>query len=105
MPSFMPKNHDPLHLVGGCDNPISTVELWSRRKNGEKFPLWLTITTVQGVNDALTNYVATLTDITHQKEASDQIEQLAFYDPLTNLPNRRLLKDRLHLALANSTRS
>jgi diguanylate cyclase (GGDEF)-like protein/PAS domain S-box-containing protein len=80
-------------------------ELWSERKNSEKYPLWLTITTVQGVNDALNNYVVTLTDITHQKEASEQIEQLAFYDPLTNLPNRRLLKDRLHLALANSTRS
>jgi diguanylate cyclase (GGDEF)-like protein len=46
-----------------------------------------------------------LTDITQQKIAAEQIRQLAFYDPLTNLPNRRLLKDKLHLALAYSARS
>lgn len=80
-------------------------EVWDWRKSGEKYPLWLTITAVHGSNAALLHYVVTLIDITEQKEASDQIEQLAFYDPLTNLPNRRLLKDRLHLALAGSTRS
>jgi len=46
-----------------------------------------------------------LTDITQQKTAIDQLEHLAFYDPLTDLPNRQLLKDRLHLALAASARS
>lgn len=46
-----------------------------------------------------------LTDITQQKTALDQLEHLAFYDPLTDLPNRQLLKDRLHLALAASARS
>lgn len=46
-----------------------------------------------------------LTDITQQKAALDQLEHLAFYDPLTDLPNRQLLKDRLHLALAASARS
>jgi len=46
-----------------------------------------------------------LTDITQQKTAIDQLEHLAFYDPLTDLPNRQLLKDRLRLAMAASARS
>jgi diguanylate cyclase (GGDEF)-like protein/PAS domain S-box-containing protein len=81
-------------------------EIYNRRKNGEIYPQSLTITAVKGNDDATPlHYVATLIDITQQKEASEQIELLAFYDPLTCLPNRRLLKDRLHLALSTSTRS
>lgn len=80
-------------------------EIWNRRKNGEIYPAWLTITAVQKTSDTARYYAATLTDITEQKVAAEQIEQLAFYDPLTNLPNRRLLKDRLNLALVHSTRS
>jgi diguanylate cyclase (GGDEF)-like protein/PAS domain S-box-containing protein len=80
-------------------------EIWNRRKNGEVYPEHLTITAVKDVNDIITNYVATLTDITLTKTTAEKIEQLAFYDPLTNLPNRRLLVDRLHQALASSTRS
>ena len=44
-------------------------------------------------------------DVTARKQMEDQVRQLAFYDPLTNLPNRRLLNDRLNQALAASTRS
>lgn len=80
-------------------------ELWSRRKNGEIYPGWVTITAVQvGDNSAKLHYVTTLTDITEQKAAAAEIEQLAFYDPLTHLPNRRLLKDRLQQALNFSAR-
>ncbi|MGR9044600.1 MAG: putative bifunctional diguanylate cyclase/phosphodiesterase [Gammaproteobacteria bacterium] len=80
-------------------------DVWDLRKGGEKYPLWLTIKAVHGNIGELLHYVVTLTDITEQKKAAIRIEQLAFYDPLTNLPNRRLLMDRLHLALANSKRS
>lgn len=80
-------------------------EIWNRRKNGEIYPAWLTITAVQKTDDTELYYAGTLTDITEQRAVAEQIEQLAFYDPLTNLPNRRLLKERLHLALAHSTRS
>jgi diguanylate cyclase (GGDEF)-like protein/PAS domain S-box-containing protein len=79
-------------------------EIWNRRKNGVVFPEWLTITAVKSDDGAVTHYVATLTDITERKAAEDQIKHLAFYDPLTRLANRRLLMDRLHQALATSTR-
>lgn len=80
-------------------------EIWNRRKGGEIYPEHLTITAVKGPNGGITHYVATLTDITRDKEAADRIERLAFYDPLTELPNRRLLQDRLKPALALSHRS
>ncbi|MDO9233710.1 MAG: EAL domain-containing protein [Methylotenera sp.] len=80
-------------------------EIWNRRKSGEVYPEHLTITAVKEASGTVTNYVATLTDITMSKAASDEIKNLAFYDPLTRLPNRRLLLDRLQQALAASTRS
>ncbi len=80
-------------------------EIWDRRKNGELYPKWLTITVVKGANGQITHYVAMHTDSTQRKAAESEIEHLAFYDPLTQLPNRRLLLDRLHHALATSARS
>ncbi|MGZ8982501.1 MAG: EAL domain-containing protein [Methylotenera sp.] len=80
-------------------------EIWDRRKNGEVYPEHLTITAVKDMDGTVTNYVATLTDITVSKAAADEIMNLAFYDPLTSLPNRRLLLDRLKQALASSARS
>jgi len=80
-------------------------EIWNRRKTGEVFPEYLTITAVKDSGGTVTNYVATLTDITLRKAAADEIKHLAFYDPLTALPNRRLLLDRLKKALASSARS
>lgn len=70
-------------------------EIWNRRKNGEVFPAWLSITTVIDSNNRITNYVASFTDITKDKEAEQTIHNLAYYDPLTALPNRRLLWERL----------
>ena len=77
-------------------------EIWNRRKNGEAFLEHLTITAVKDPNGIISNYVATITDITLRKEALDKIERLAFYDPLTGLPNRRLLQNRLTPALISS---
>jgi diguanylate cyclase (GGDEF)-like protein/PAS domain S-box-containing protein len=80
-------------------------EVWNRRKNGEAYLERLIITAVKNDGGKVTNYVATMTDITSSKEASEEIHNLAFYDPLTQLPNRRLLLDRLKQALAVSARS
>jgi len=70
-------------------------EIWNRRKNGEIYPEWLSITTVSDADNRITNYVAAFTDITKDKEAEETIHNLAYYDPLTALPNRRLLLERL----------
>ncbi|HEY8219209.1 MAG TPA: PAS domain S-box protein, partial [Methylobacter sp.] len=70
-------------------------EIWDRRKNGEIYPKWLIISVVKGDDGAVTHYVGTHIDITERKAAEEQIKQLAFYDPLTQLPNRRLLQERL----------
>jgi len=80
-------------------------EIWDRRKNGEIYPKWLTITAVKDDHGAVINYVGTHTDITERKLAEDEIRKLAFYDPLTRLPNRRLLTERLKQAQAASNRS
>lgn len=80
-------------------------EIWNRRKSGEVHPDWLTITAVYGSSGEITHYVATLMDITQRKEDEERIKSLAFYDPLTQLPNRRLLQDRLRHALDNAARS
>jgi diguanylate cyclase (GGDEF)-like protein/PAS domain S-box-containing protein len=80
-------------------------EIWNRRKNGEVYPEWLIITAVRGKDGAITHYVAMFTDITKRKAADEEIKNLAFYDPLTRLPNRRLLLDRLQQALATSLRN
>lgn len=81
-----------------------TGEIWNRRKSGEVYPEWLTITAVKDEQGAVTHYVGCFTDITKRKENEDAIEHLAFYDPLTRLPNRRLLRDRLAHALAHKVR-
>ncbi|MFZ2853455.1 MAG: EAL domain-containing protein, partial [Rhodocyclaceae bacterium] len=80
-------------------------EIWNRRKNGEIFPEWLTITAVKDGEGKVTHHVSTLTDITQRKATENEIKHLAFYDPLTRLPNRRLLLDRLQHALSSSARN
>jgi diguanylate cyclase (GGDEF)-like protein/PAS domain S-box-containing protein len=79
-------------------------EIWNRRKSAEVFPLWLNVSAVHNHHGVVTHFVATYTDITLRKAAEDEIKQLAFYDPLTQLPNRRLLNDRLHQAVIQAKR-
>ncbi|MGJ7456566.1 bifunctional diguanylate cyclase/phosphodiesterase [Halomonas sp. RA08-2] len=80
-------------------------EVWNRRKNGEVFPEWLTLSAVRNAAGKTTHFVATFSDLTERKAAEKEIHQLAFFDPLTGLPNRRLMLDRLEVALKDSYRS
>jgi diguanylate cyclase (GGDEF)-like protein/PAS domain S-box-containing protein len=80
-------------------------EIWNQRKNGEQYIEWLTIAAVKNAAGEVINYVGTHSDISQRKAAEQEIQTLAFYDPLTGLPNRRLLRDRLERSLATSTRS
>ncbi|MFZ6873924.1 EAL domain-containing protein [Undibacterium sp. Di27W] len=79
-------------------------ELWNRRKNGEIYSERLVISAVLGKDGSVTNYVGSFNDITEHKVSEEKIHQLAFFDPLTGLPNRRLLLDRLARALSMSRR-
>ena len=80
-------------------------EVWSRRKNGEAYAQWLSITVVRDDNSAVVHCVCTMLDISQRRLREAEVAQLAFYDPLTGLANRRLMKDRLHQALAISART
>ena len=80
-------------------------EIWDRRKNGEVFPTWMTITALKDDQGAVTHYIGVHHDITQRKLAEEEIRNLAFFDHLTGLPNRRLLVDRLTQVIAASTRS
>jgi diguanylate cyclase (GGDEF)-like protein/PAS domain S-box-containing protein len=79
-------------------------EVWDRRKNGEVFPKWLTISAVTDNSGTVTHYVGTHFDITERKKAEEKITELAFFDSLTGLPNRTLLADRIRQAMAASAR-
>lgn len=78
-------------------------EIWNRRKRGEIFVSWLSISRVSGT-DKSRPYVATLSDITMRKELEDQLRHLAYHDPLTDLPNRALFRDRLLMAITQAHR-
>lgn len=80
-------------------------EVWDRHKNGDIYPKWLTISAVKDKNGKVTNYIGSHIDITERKANEDEIHRLAFYDSLTELPNRRLLQDRLFHAMSSSDRN
>jgi diguanylate cyclase (GGDEF)-like protein/PAS domain S-box-containing protein len=79
-------------------------EIWNRRKNGEVYPEWQTVTAVRNNLGEVSHYVSVFADITEKKDAENKIHNMAFYDPLTNLPNRRLLLDRFDQEIAIAKR-
>ena len=80
-------------------------EIWNRRKSGEIYPERMTISTLYDEAGNVLRYIAIAADIAASKKAENEINSLAFYDPLTDLPNRRLLLDRLRQAISSTARS
>ena len=80
-------------------------EIMDRRKSGEVYPKWLSITVVRNEKGDISNYIALFSDITERKASYERIQHLAHFDALTNLPNRALLNDHLDLAIAVANRS
>jgi len=78
-------------------------EIWNRRKSGESYPERMIITAVYD-GPKITHYVGIFSDISDKKANEEEIQKLAFYDPLTELPNRRLLLDRLEQAVMSAKR-
>ncbi|TCS71904.1 PAS domain S-box-containing protein/diguanylate cyclase (GGDEF)-like protein [Sulfuritortus calidifontis] len=79
-------------------------EIWNRRKNGEVFPAWQTISAVRNEGGQLTHYVSVFSDISGIVQSQAELAHLAHHDPLTDLPNRLLFFDRLHQALSHAKR-
>jgi len=79
-------------------------EIWNRHKNGNVFAELLTISTIRDEAGQVQNHIALFSDITALKTHQTQLEHLAHYDALTDLPNRLLLADRLHQAMNQALR-
>lgn len=79
-------------------------EIWNRRKQGELYAEMLTISSVCNDQGDIQHYVALFSDITEIKQHEKQLEYIAHYDALTNLPNRVLLADRLHQSMTQAQR-
>jgi diguanylate cyclase (GGDEF)-like protein/PAS domain S-box-containing protein len=99
-PLFYQRMWQALHQEGQWKG-----EIWNRRKSGQVYAEMLSIAAIVAPERGITHYVANFSDITEDKEAEAEIHRLAYYDALTNLPNRRLLQDRLVQAVASTARS
>jgi len=79
-------------------------EMWNRRRNGDMYAEMQTISIVRDSDGKAQNYVTLFTDITPLKEHQQQLEHIAHYDALTNLPNRVMLADRMLQAMVQCQR-
>ena len=79
-------------------------EIWNRRKDGEIYPQWLTISSIRDPQENIANYVGVFHDMTEIKLHEEQLRYQAHHDALTGLPNRVLFHDRLGVAMAHARR-
>jgi len=79
-------------------------EIWNTRKDGCVYPEWMTLSAIRDVNGALIQYVAIFTDLSSAKQTEQTIEQLSYFDSLTQLANRHLFNDRLQQAIGLAER-
>ncbi|QRY80263.1 EAL domain-containing protein [Pseudomonas sp. PDNC002] len=86
------------------DHGVWSGEIWNRRKSGEVYPQWQHIRAVRNDEGELTHYVAVFSDLSSLKRSQHELDFLAHHDPLTGLPNRLLLRERIEQALTRAER-
>jgi len=79
-------------------------EIWNRRKNGEIYPQWLSISVFKDDKNNVKFYIGIFKDISELKEKDQELKFVEFYDPLTTLPNRKLFSERLDFVLKKAHR-
>ncbi|HRH81209.1 MAG TPA: EAL domain-containing protein [Thiobacillaceae bacterium] len=109
-PSILKSGKTPESTYRDLWDALGRGETWegefiNRRKDGAEFVEWAVIAPVRDAEGRATHYLAVKQDISERKRAQAEIQNLAYFDPLTRLPNRRLLLDRLDHALVTSRRS
>ena len=80
-------------------------EIWNRRKNGETYPEWLTISAIKDEDGKTAQYVSVFNDISERVKREEHIKYQAYHDALTKLPNRYLLYDRLKMMISHANRN
>ena len=80
-------------------------EVWIRRKDGEIYPEWLSINALCDEPGRVMNYISIFSDVETHRDVKQRLHHLAYYDGLTDLPNRQLFRDRLDLSLAQARRA
>lgn len=108
-PDFLRADGDNRELCHSIWESVQTKghwegELWNRRKSGEAFPVWTTLSAITDNQNRLVNFVEIFDDITERKLVEQNLQSLAYHDHLTGLPNRALLADRLNMAIASADR-
>jgi diguanylate cyclase (GGDEF)-like protein/PAS domain S-box-containing protein len=103
-PRILSAGKTPVEVYQRMWNSLQTTngwagELWDRRKSGEAYPKWLSISVVRDAQGQITNYIANFVDISERKASEERVLYLAHHDPLTDLPNRYSLNERLPHAL------
>ncbi|MDP1664971.1 MAG: EAL domain-containing protein [Methylobacter sp.] len=106
---FLHSKKNSIKIDDELDNLTGAVnswqgEVWRRHKSCMDFPSWTTVSEVKDSSGEVAHYVHVFMDITHFKKAQDHLGFLAYHDPLTKLPNRLLLKDRIDHSLQNAMR-
>ncbi|WP_394559622.1 PAS domain S-box protein [Aquipseudomonas alcaligenes] len=79
-------------------------EMNSRRRDGSRFPFWLTVSRVRDCDPQQPQYVLTFTDLSQYRDSQERLAHLAHFDPLTDLPNRLYAMERLGHALEHAQR-
>lgn len=97
---FYQMMHDKLKADGFWQG-----EVWDKHRDSQIYPKFLSISAVTDVSGSISHYVGSFLDLSERKESEEKIYNLAFYDGLSKLPNRRLMINRLDHALAASARN